>query len=171
MFLKFASGAIYEYAGVPKQIHTGLLNTDSPGHYFHQEIKTRYPFRQVESIPKNKAQLISGEVKLEISVANDTIDITFPDGRVHSIQREPDQNQTVPYWLQVGYRGGKKLLLAIQDYVKSTGVDSGEVAWDGNILRILGSEDEPVETARRPTEEELRREARISLAKQRFGVI
>lgn len=40
--IKFASGRIYQYANVPKEIVEGLSTAASPGKYFNAEIKNSY---------------------------------------------------------------------------------------------------------------------------------
>jgi hypothetical protein len=40
--VEFNSGAIYQYAGVPKSEHDALMNSDSKGKYLHANIKNRF---------------------------------------------------------------------------------------------------------------------------------
>ena len=45
--VEFQSGGIYQYSGVPVNVHEGLMRAASKGEYFHDHIKERYPCRQV----------------------------------------------------------------------------------------------------------------------------
>jgi len=45
--LEFRSGAIYEYLGVPAEMHEELLNAASKGSYFNRFIRWRFPYRLV----------------------------------------------------------------------------------------------------------------------------
>jgi hypothetical protein len=40
--IQFASGKVYTYQGVPASIYNGLLEADSPGQYFNNNIKGVY---------------------------------------------------------------------------------------------------------------------------------
>lgn len=44
--VKFHSGGLYQYAGVPETIYHGFMRAASKGTYFHDYIKGRYPDRQ-----------------------------------------------------------------------------------------------------------------------------
>lgn len=41
--LQFRNGAIYHYFLVPRSVYRALLQADSKGAYFHQNIRGRYP--------------------------------------------------------------------------------------------------------------------------------
>lgn len=45
--IKFHSGGIYQYSGVPDSVHRGLMGASSHGKYFHANIKDVYPYRKV----------------------------------------------------------------------------------------------------------------------------
>ena len=45
--IEFNSGGIYQYSGVPANIHQGLMSASSHGTFFHQYIKDVYPFRRI----------------------------------------------------------------------------------------------------------------------------
>lgn len=45
--VEFHGGGIYQYSGVPKNIHLALMQAASKGAYFHDHIKERYLCRQV----------------------------------------------------------------------------------------------------------------------------
>ena len=48
LYVKFISGAIYEYDNIPLSTWTALTTTDSKGSYLHWFIKIQeYPYRQV----------------------------------------------------------------------------------------------------------------------------
>ena len=42
----FMSGITYDFYDVPKDIYEGLIKSSSKGQYFHQNIKTQYPFEK-----------------------------------------------------------------------------------------------------------------------------
>jgi hypothetical protein len=46
--LEFRSGAVYDYCGVPWQIHNALLAASSKGAYFNRNIRGRFPYRKLE---------------------------------------------------------------------------------------------------------------------------
>lgn len=48
----FASGKKYRYLGVPPDIYAGLLDAESKGQFFNEEIKDVYPFSEVRSRPR-----------------------------------------------------------------------------------------------------------------------
>jgi hypothetical protein len=47
--VEFRSGTIYRYDRVPVDIYRGFLDAQSKGHFFHRFIKTRYPFKRMNS--------------------------------------------------------------------------------------------------------------------------
>jgi lysyl-tRNA synthetase class 2 len=48
----FASGKRYRYFGVPPDIYAELLDAESKGQFFNEEIKDVYPFSEVRSRPR-----------------------------------------------------------------------------------------------------------------------
>lgn len=40
--VRFRNGGVYSYRGVPAEVAVGLVQSDSPGKYFHQIIKYSY---------------------------------------------------------------------------------------------------------------------------------
>lgn len=44
--IRFHSGGVYTYLGVPQNIHSGLISAASKGRYHHQFIKNSYPHRR-----------------------------------------------------------------------------------------------------------------------------
>ena len=40
--IQFVSGAVYEYDAVPISVYNGLLESESPGRFFNQNIKDIY---------------------------------------------------------------------------------------------------------------------------------
>jgi lysyl-tRNA synthetase, class II len=45
--IEFQSGEVYQYLGVPKTVHAGLLRAKSKGQYFNGEIRDDYAFVRV----------------------------------------------------------------------------------------------------------------------------
>ena len=45
--VEFASGGVYQYEGVPDDVHRGLLAAESKGRHVHRFIKGRFPFQRV----------------------------------------------------------------------------------------------------------------------------
>ena len=45
--IEFQSGAVYEYLGVPREVHQGLSIAESKGQYFNSEIRDDYEFVRV----------------------------------------------------------------------------------------------------------------------------
>ena len=48
LVIAFQSGGVYQYYSVPPSEYFGLMNADSHGSYFHQNIKNRYQFRRIQ---------------------------------------------------------------------------------------------------------------------------
>lgn len=44
--IEFTSGDVYEYFAVPPSVHGGLVGAESPGRFFQDRIRDRYPDRQ-----------------------------------------------------------------------------------------------------------------------------
>lgn len=47
--VRFVSGLVYAYAGVPPEIAAGLRAAASKGHYFTESIRDRYPFARLRA--------------------------------------------------------------------------------------------------------------------------
>lgn len=46
--IEFHHGGVYQYYGVPSQVHEGLMKAESKGSYFHHNIKMAgYPYKKV----------------------------------------------------------------------------------------------------------------------------
>ena len=45
--LEFCSRAIYQYFGVPAEVHQSLLDASSKGRYFNLAIRGHFPFRLI----------------------------------------------------------------------------------------------------------------------------
>lgn len=45
--IKFHSGAIYQYSGVPQDIYESLINAGSKGAYFNNYVKERYRCKRI----------------------------------------------------------------------------------------------------------------------------
>ena len=43
----FNSGGVYQYSNVPNNVYLSLMNASSKGGYLAQNIKGRYPYRQI----------------------------------------------------------------------------------------------------------------------------
>lgn len=46
--VEFLSDDVYKYYVVPARVHAELMLSESPGRYFNQKIRERYPTRQVD---------------------------------------------------------------------------------------------------------------------------
>jgi len=46
--LQFRNGAIYHYFLVPRRVYRRLLQADSKGGYFNQNIRSRYPYECIQ---------------------------------------------------------------------------------------------------------------------------
>jgi len=42
MKIRFTSGNVYDFCGVPEPVHTGLMKASSKGTYYNDHIKDRY---------------------------------------------------------------------------------------------------------------------------------
>jgi lysyl-tRNA synthetase class 2 len=47
LWIRFVSGKLYVYQGVPEDIHDGLCVARSKGEYFNLAIRDRYQYREV----------------------------------------------------------------------------------------------------------------------------
>lgn len=45
--IQFRSGAWYAYSNVPDEIYEGLMNADSKGQYFNENIKGKFEYQKV----------------------------------------------------------------------------------------------------------------------------
>lgn len=45
--LEFASGSVYQYANVPPEVHQALLEAESLGRYFIDNIEKNYTYQRV----------------------------------------------------------------------------------------------------------------------------
>lgn len=45
--IRFHSGGVYQYSGVPASVYTGLISASSHGRFFHANIKGRYSYRRI----------------------------------------------------------------------------------------------------------------------------
>ena len=45
--VQFANGRIYQFDGVPANIHEQMMEADSPGRFFHQWVKPYYGSSEV----------------------------------------------------------------------------------------------------------------------------
>ena len=47
--VEFRTGRIYQYFPVPPSVHQALLNAESRGRYFNEQIREHYSYREVPS--------------------------------------------------------------------------------------------------------------------------
>lgn len=47
LYVRFHSGAVWRYDGVPEAVFTGMLGSRSKGQFFHYQIKGKYPETKV----------------------------------------------------------------------------------------------------------------------------
>ena len=45
--IEFSHGGVYQYSGVPPEVHRALMDADSHGKYFAAEINGRYEFTRI----------------------------------------------------------------------------------------------------------------------------
>ncbi len=45
--IAFESGGVYEYVGVPPDVYEDLISAESPGWFFREFIRERYPSEKV----------------------------------------------------------------------------------------------------------------------------
>lgn len=45
--IEFNNGKLYDYYSVPEEIYNEIINTGSPGGYFHSHIKNVFSFQEV----------------------------------------------------------------------------------------------------------------------------
>jgi hypothetical protein len=46
--IRFLSGRVYVYDGVPQKVYTEMKMAGSKGSFFNLHIKDKYPFKQIE---------------------------------------------------------------------------------------------------------------------------
>lgn len=47
LYIRFNSGGLYSYSGVPASVYQALMSAPSHGRYFHANVKGRYPYARV----------------------------------------------------------------------------------------------------------------------------
>lgn len=47
LYVRFHSGGIYSYSGVPERVYYDLMNAASKGKYFSAYIKNSYPYQRL----------------------------------------------------------------------------------------------------------------------------
>lgn len=47
LYIKFNSGGLYAYSGVPDSVFNDLMSAASHGKYFHENIKNNYPYNRI----------------------------------------------------------------------------------------------------------------------------
>ena len=49
LIVRFASGDLYVYVGVPGEVCRSFVEADSKGRFFQAQIRDRYPFNRLDS--------------------------------------------------------------------------------------------------------------------------
>lgn len=49
LYVTFHHGGEYAYDGVPYEVFTQMVNAPSVGKFFHAEVKSKFPFRKLET--------------------------------------------------------------------------------------------------------------------------
>ena len=49
LMVRFVSGHLYVYVGVPGEVHRSFLEADSKGRFFQAEIRDNYPYNKIEN--------------------------------------------------------------------------------------------------------------------------
>ncbi len=47
LYIRFNSGGLYQYSGVPESVYHALMAASSHGRYFHANIKGCYPYARI----------------------------------------------------------------------------------------------------------------------------
>lgn len=47
LYIRFWSGGLYSYAGVPESVYAALMQAPSHGKFFHAHIKNVYPYSRI----------------------------------------------------------------------------------------------------------------------------
>lgn len=47
LYIRFRSGGLYSYAGVPAAVYAALMQAPSHGSFFHAHIKNVYPYSRI----------------------------------------------------------------------------------------------------------------------------
>lgn len=60
LFVRFLSGDLYSYDGVPLSVAVGMIETDSPGRYVWNKLRDLYPYRRLAkgSGPRARPQVV-----------------------------------------------------------------------------------------------------------------
>lgn len=48
LLVRFVSGQLYVYVGVPGEVHRSFVRAPSKGRFFQAEIRDRYPYNRVD---------------------------------------------------------------------------------------------------------------------------
>ena len=49
LMVRFTSGCLYVYVGVPGEVHRSFCDAESKGRFFQAEIRDRYPYNKLDS--------------------------------------------------------------------------------------------------------------------------
>lgn len=55
LYVRFNSGHVYEYTGVPFSVFTALNEAESAGQYFNKNVRTTFQYRKLASDPFSDA--------------------------------------------------------------------------------------------------------------------
>ena len=53
LYVKFNSGRVYEYFSVPERVYIDLLNAESKGRFFRQEVQYVYDYVRRDDVTEN----------------------------------------------------------------------------------------------------------------------
>lgn len=51
LYIRFHHGGCYQYDRVPHSTYTQLIEAESPGQYFHREIRGKFEFKKLDFDP------------------------------------------------------------------------------------------------------------------------
>ena len=55
LYIRFQSGQVYQYSGVPFTVFNALKDAESAGQYFHKNVRTTFPYEKLSSDPFSDA--------------------------------------------------------------------------------------------------------------------
>ena len=80
MMIRFNTGSKYKFNDVPKRIHNALMESESKGKFFHDEIRGNHDFEKVSEIRRLKDRLPTKERRSSIAeVLVDLRDLDTPE--------------------------------------------------------------------------------------------
>jgi hypothetical protein len=60
LFLRFKSGVSYRYPNTPYKIYTSLIGAESPGSFFHHNVRAKYKYERLAYDPFNQKTVHQG---------------------------------------------------------------------------------------------------------------